>query len=403
MPTRRTSPRRGATRPTAPLDRDPRGDLDDDDDPPGGLLGAAPWLALLALVLAAGTLGYVLFLRPGGDTDLTACRTAAWSAIPDAQKLPDGWDLGLTDLNANGMTISIVGGAPDAETDAPEVLASITCYGDEAAAALTQYRDAATASGATVTERDGGNDAFDVLRADGSGTTLFRVRSLVAQIVDRFGTAPQEDLQTITTAVASAMGDGRAAGAGGAPAASNDVGAGSSDDLGSEEPVESAFAPELEAVIPTTVDVPDPSGGGATVPVTLSKISARASDMFDLSGGDLNARALAARIRSLGSSMDKLQVAQAFDESGTVTLSIAAFRLPGADLDKLRSAIVETWLGAGATGVKMSEVTLGGKKLTKVDYGDEITIEYAYAKDDYVIVIDTAEEAVAEAVAAKLP
>src|SRR5215218_823293 len=107
MPTRRTSPRRSATRPSIAAARDP-GPLDDDDDdePQGMLPTAAPWLALLAFVLAAATLGYVLFLHPTSSDGLAACRTAAWTAIPDAAKLPDTWQLGSTDLNANGMTIS---------------------------------------------------------------------------------------------------------------------------------------------------------------------------------------------------------------------------------------------------------------------------------------------------------
>lgn len=402
MPTRRTSPRRGATRPSSLIERVDRSIAEDeyDDDPPGGLGGAAPWLAVLALVLAAATLGYVLFLRPGGDSDLTACRTKAWTAIPDETKLPEGWALGSTDLNANGMTISILGATqPDSETDQPVVYASITCYGSAASAALTQYRDAAAKTpGATVADRQGGGDAFDVTSSSGSVTTLFRVGSLVGQIADG-GSAPPADLQSITAAVATAMGDGRAAGTAGA-APSDDVGqAGPSDDLGSDEPSGSPFAPELEAILPATIDAADPAGGPA-VPVTLSKLSASAAEIF---GSDPSARALAARIRSLGSTMDKLQVAQAYDETGTVDLSIVAFRLPGSDLAKLREAIIDTWLSAGADGVKTTAVSLGGKDLSKVDYGDGSTIEYVYAKDDYVVVIDTADVAVATAVAAKLP
>src|ERR1041385_8075963 len=97
MPTRRTSPRRGATRPSSlveHVDRAQRPDLMEyDEDPPGFLAGAAPWLALLAVVLAAAALGSVLFLQPrgAGAGDLTACRTAAWSAIPDPRKLPRDW------------------------------------------------------------------------------------------------------------------------------------------------------------------------------------------------------------------------------------------------------------------------------------------------------------------------
>src|SRR3954463_9432690 len=109
MPTRRTSPRRTATRPSAAYERDAGLVGDDDGDPPRSVLSAAtPWLPVLAVVLAAGA-GGVVVVRPGGGDPLSACRSAAWSAIPDKDNLPKDWDLGSTDLNANGMTISVMG------------------------------------------------------------------------------------------------------------------------------------------------------------------------------------------------------------------------------------------------------------------------------------------------------
>jgi hypothetical protein len=47
-------------------------------------------------------------------------------------------------------------------------------------------------------------------------------------------------------------------------------------------------------------------------------------------------------------------------------------------------------------------VTLGGKTLTKVDYGDGQTIEYVYSVDDAVIVIDTSNADLAAEVAKQL-
>jgi hypothetical protein len=380
-------------------------EFDDFDDEPEGLLRtAAPWLALLALVIAAAVLGYVLFLRPSSGDDLAACRSAAWTAIPDQAKLPQTWQLGSTDLNANGMTISIVAPASaDESADQPVVYASITCYGPTAKDAMDQYREAASkADGATVTPR-GGADAFDVTSTSGSVTTLFRVGDLVGQIADG-GTAEAADRNKITAAVAAAMGDPSAAGTAAAEPSDDGLGLdpGASEPVGSGEPSESPFAPELEALLPSSIDDPAASAspGASAGPIALSKLSASATDVF---GSDPSARALAARIRSLGSTMDKLQIAQAYDESGTVDLSIIAFRLPGAAVGKLEDAIVETWLSADATGVTKTPVTLGGKRLIKVDYGDGSTIEYAYAKADYVIVIDTSDADVAAAVAAKLP
>jgi hypothetical protein len=404
MPTRRTSPRRLTTRPSGFYERGPQPPDDEilDDDPGSRrLASAAPWLALLALVLAAGAVGYV-FLTRSTSADPTACRTDAWKAVPDAKALPADWSLGSTDLNANGMTISILGPAPaDSSTNQPVVVASITCYGDAAAAALSEYRNASEAAGATVRNRSSNGEAYDVDNpTTGAVTTLFRVGGLVGQIADG-GTSTDSDLATITSAVAAAMGNRAAAGTA-SLAGPSDAATASEEPPGSggvgAEPSGSPFAPELEALLPKSIDS-TPTDASPSVPIPLTVQSDSATNVF---GEDPSSRALAARIRALGGTLDQLQIAQAYDDTGAIDLSIIAFRLPHADLTKLRAAITDTWLSAGATGVKSTTTELGGKSLTKVDYGDGSTIEYVYAKDDYVIVIDTSDVNVATQVATQL-
>jgi len=380
------------TRPTVAYER--LADDDGDGDEPGSsrLVAAAPWIAVLALVAAVA--GIALgFLNRG--TDLSACRSAAWAAIPDAHDLPTSWTLGSTDLNANGLTVSVLGPASaDGTTQQPVTYASVTCYGDVAARAMQQNRDAARAAGSTVVDRVAGGDAYDVVsKSTGSVTTLFRVGGLIGQVADA-GTSDSTDLAKITTAVAIAMGDQTAAGNAGprpsvAPAASQDVGSpGQGCGLASTDPGAGPVAPELEATLPTAV-------GGAT----LTTESASADSVF---GTDPNGRALAARIRALGANLSDLQLAQACDQSGQLDLSIAAFRLPGKDVAKLRDAIVETWLSAKVAGVKQTEVTLGGKKLIKLDDGDGGPLDYVYTGTDYVTVIDTSDAAIATEAATKI-
>jgi hypothetical protein len=408
MPTRRTSPRRSATGPGGLHERSPEptfGEIVDDDPEIGFLASAAPWLALLALVLAVAAAGYVFFTRSSaGDLagDPTACRSAAWAAVPAKKSLPTDWSLGSTDLNANGMTISILGPAPaDSSTNQPVVYASVTCYGDAAATALAEYRKASEAAGATVRPRSSHGDAYDVDNpTTGALTTLFRVGPLVGQIADGGSSSPEE-LATITSAVAAAMGDKTAAGTA-SLAGPTDAAAGSEEPVGSgdvgAEPSGTPFAPELEALLPKSISS-TASAASPSVPVPLTIQSASATEVF---GEDPSSRALAARIRALGATLDQLQIAQAYDDTGAIDLSIIAFRLPNADLAKLRAAITDTWLSAGATGVKSTTINLGGKNLTKVDYGDGSTIEYVYSKDDYVIVIDTSDASVATQVATQL-
>ena len=371
-----------------------------DDEPRGILESAGPWLALLAIVLAAGAIGFVVLGRSSGD-DLTACRTAAWGSIPSTRDLPKTWSIGSTDLSANGMTISLLGPAPADATNQPVVVVSVTCYGSAAEAALDQNRKAAAAARATLAPRDAAGDAYDVVnKATGSTTTFFRIGDLVAQVADS-GTVGQDDREAITKALAIAMGNGDAAGVG-APRSTDDASPSqdplASDGPGAVDPSSPPFAADLEALLPKAI-VDNTSTASPKPSIPLTTQSASATDVF---GGDPNARALAARIRPLGGTLDQLQIGQAFDESGALDVSIIAFRLPKADLERLRSAVLDTWLSASSEGVKKTTVTLGGKSVTKVDYGDGSTIEYVYAKDDYVIVIDTSDLDVATQVAAQL-
>jgi hypothetical protein len=391
MPTRRTSPRRSATRPTVPLGPY---EADDEFEGPGRLAIATPWLAVGAAVIAIAALAVTLLGRSGGAADLDACRRAAWAAVPAATDLPDGWTLSTSDLNANGMTVSILGQpSTDGSTNQPVVYASVTCYGDVATTALSQYRAAAKAAGATVTDRGLGGDAYDVDNpSTGSVTTLFRVGGLIGQIADA-GSAKPSELATITSAVASAMGDRTAAGTSGGQA--NASGAVGSDEPSPEPagsdgalPSESAAAPELEALLPT-------EAGGTTLTIQ----SATAADGL---GSDPTSRAFAAAIPAIGAKLADLQIAQAFDETQTVDINIFGFRLVGGDGTKLRGAVIDTWLSGGGAGVKQSEVKLAGKTFTKVDYGDGGAIDYVYSGADYVIVIETSDAAIATEVAGQL-
>jgi hypothetical protein len=390
MPRRRTSPRRAPTRMTYVPD-----ELGDDELDGATfsdrLVRAAPWLALLALVVGGAGLA-VAWLNRGGD--LAACRTAAWTAVPDPRDLPANWTLSSTDMNANGMTVSIGGPASaDGSTTQPIVYASVTCYGDVAATAMKQNRTAAETSGATVVDRGAGAEAYDVRNAStGSVTTIFRVGQLIGQVADA-GTADPADLATITAALARAMGDESAAGrpgsaaprpsgaSSGAPAGSGDLGEGSA-------PPSAPVAPELEAVMPTSV-----------LGTPLSVDSATGDQAL---AADPASRAFAARLTSLGAKVANVQVARAFDDTQSVDVAVVGFRLPGFDPAKLKAAVLEAWLGAGEAGVKQTAVTLGGKRVIKVDYGGGGAIDYVYATADHVIVIDTGDESAAADVASQL-
>ena len=392
MPTRRTSPRRGATRPSGLYDRPSAPTFGEVDDGPGGgsLAAATPWLAVTALVLAAAAVGFVVFGRLFGG-DLTACRTAAWTAIPNERSLPTGWSLTSTDLNANGMTISMLGPIPpDGNTNPPAVYASITCYGDAAATALEENRTAAEAAGSTVTSRSADGEAYDVENgATNSRTTLFRVGGLVGQIAVG-GNADESDLAAITTAVAAAMGDKTAAGT--SAVSPTDGATGSEEPIASGdeslEPTPSSVAPELEADLPTLIQ---------DTPLTVTSYTGEQAMQ-----ATPTSRAFAARLQSLGVKLKDLQFAQASDDGYTIDITVFGFRVPGFDSAKLKTAVLETWLGANQPGVKQTAITLGGKSMLKIDYGVDGPTDYVYAPADHGIVIDTADPNAATEAATKI-
>lgn len=392
MPSRRTAPRRPSTRPT---DAAIGTVYEEEDEEPSRLAAIAPYLAIGGVILAAVALVVAV---TGRAPDVTACRTAAWSAVPAVRSLPSGWTITSTDLNANGITTSIVGPtADDGSGNQPVVYASVTCYGDGAATALARSRDAADTAGAKTANRDGlGDEAYTTDdSATGTSSTFFRVGGLVSQIAAA-GTIASADLDRITTAVLASMGGQAVAGgptsaASSAPSDSGLQASASPSEAASEGPSASpsasiSLAPELEAHFPTKVN-----------DTTLTIQSLTGSDIL---GTDPNSRALTAAVRSLGKESTDLQVVQAWDDTQATDLFLFGFRLEGITGAKLEAVILDTWLSADAAGVTKTQVTLGGKTLTRVDFGDEGTVDYVYRGSDYVLVIDTADEALATAAAA---
>jgi len=123
----------------------------------------------------------------------------------------------------------------------------------------------------------------------------------------------------------------------------------------------------------------------------------------DALGDDAGSKAVIAGLRELGKTPDDLELAQAYDETGTLDLVLFAFRLPGADPEALRSLVLDSWLVASAEGVTTEEVELGGKTVTHVDYGDELADAYLYSVGDVAVIMQTGTEDLAAAAAEALP
>ncbi len=120
-------------------------------------------------------------------------------------------------------------------------------------------------------------------------------------------------------------------------------------------------------------------------------------------GGDPSSRALNAAVTNLGKKSADLELADAFDSTQTLAVSILGFRVAGLDPAKLRTVILEVWLSANTPGVTSTSVSLSGTPATKVTYPDPGPSEFVFVRGDGVFVIVTADQALAANAVAAMP
>ena len=143
----------------------------------------------------------------------------------------------------------------------------------------------------------------------------------------------------------------------------------------------SPAAPVLEAEMPKAVN--------GTALTTESALNASSL------GSGPNSRALSAAVTSLGKKPGDLEVADAFDPSGALALSILGFRLPGSDPATLRPVVLDAWLSVKSAGVTSTSVSLSGTPSTKVSYGDGGPDQYVFVFRDSVFIVVTTDQALA--------
>ena len=247
-----------------------------------------------------------------------------------------------------------------------------------------------------ATQTDYGDQGYTATdSASGATFIQFRIGNVVSYVAAS-GDATAADVTSIASAFDVALGGKGLTAALGTPAAvrrryeptpSGDIGTPGASDQ--PTPEASLAAPELEAALPTSV-------GGTT----LSVNSATGSTVL---GTDPGSRAIAAALRTAGVSVDAFRAAQAYDPSGTVDLSITAFRVEGMTSDVLKGIVLSSWLSAGGTGVTTSTTTVEGRTATEVDYGDGGAPSYVVVDGDIVFVVETSDATLATQAVAALP
>ncbi len=320
-----------------------------------------------------------------------SCQAAAWNTTPSAGDLPAGWTISASQYDLDRKLMRFLGPVPaDTTTTQPSIDATITCFPDGAADSVTRSRDAIAASGQAVTTRDDlGDQAFSAV--DPTGAMLLQVRhgDLVVYIASGSGT--QNEVEIIASAFDLAMGGN----GGNAPIGTLDVGSSPSNESASPEASdqglasESPVAPELEAVIPSTV-------GDVQLAVQSETGDAILSD-------DQNSRAIIAALRAGGKQPSDLRLAYGYDAIGDSDLVITVFAVDGMKLDALRQLVLDSWLSASGAGITTDSVTLSGVKVTSVDRSDGGPIDYVLTRNGDVITISTADAGLAAQAVAALP
>lgn len=382
-----TSP--NAPRPEPPGSRPPRATT--------GPAGPAPapaghgrtthLVAIAALVLAIVAVAVAAWqvLAPPAS----GCQSQAWDIAPAGEDLPLGWTATASQYDLNRKTMSFLGPLPEDEMSSQAVIyATVTCFENGAADAVARSQTAAEEAGQSVIERDDlGDQSFSAV--DDTGATFLQLRdgSLVIYLAGS-ADASATEVDELASAFDRALGGdgGRITPPTIAP----------SDDLSGESPdpdaslgLESPAAPELVAALPTSVGS-----------VALISDSATGSTIL---GEDQGSRAILAALRDEGKEPDDLGVAQAYDETGQSDLSILAVTVKGLPVTATEAIVLDSWLAATGAGVTKDTVTLDGRTWTRIDYGDGGTLDYVLRSGDNVIVITTADPALAEQAAAALP
>jgi hypothetical protein len=343
--------------------------------------------AIVVAVLGLGIAAVRAFLPTG-----QSCQQASWDVKPQGADLPSGYTLSASQYDINRQQVTFLGPLPADETSSQGVVyVTVTCFDEGAADAVGRSEQAAQDAGQAVTPRDDlGDGGFSATDEGGSTFIQLRHGDVVVYLAGS-GDVDPADVDGIASAYDKALGgDGGAVAVGttdpGVEEPSDEV---ASDVPSDEEPSGSPAAPDLEARLPARV--------GDTVLTVDSALGA------DVLGEDQSSRAIVAALRADGKTAADLTLAQAYDETQAADLSILAIAVDGLSDAKTRQIVLDSWLAASGSGINRDDVDLGGRTVTRIDYGDDGAKDYVVSESGATIVITTADEALATEAIKALP
>ena len=162
-------------------------------------------------------------------------------------------------------------------------------------------------------------------------------------------------------------------------------------------PTDGASAPPLA----DTHDVPDLEGRLPT------ELSGTALQLQSWSGGgiltdDAWSTSMTSFLTGVGKKPADLQVAQAYDATQALDGSIGVYHVVGVAAGPVRDALIAAWR-VDYPDMKLSQLTLDGKEVTRGDFGQGTPSSYLFVRGDLVYDIETADEKVAIAALTALP
>jgi hypothetical protein len=97
-----------------------------------------------------------------------------------------------------------------------------------------------------------------------------------------------------------------------------------------------------------------------------------------------------------------LQAGQAMDPNQALDLVVRVFRVDGLAPADILSAMIDGWR-VDYPDMVVSQATIGGKAVTKGDFGSEGVNSYWYIQGDHVFDVETSDETIAAAALAAIP
>ncbi len=175
--------------------------------------------ALVLAILAVGLVAVPLIAAPG------SCQDQAWSVNPSTDDLPAGWSIAATQYDLSRKTMSFVGPQPaDQFTAQAQVIATVTCFEQGAADAVSRSQQASEDANQSVRERnDLGDQGFSAV--DVSGATFLQLRKdRIVVYMASSAEASSTEVDQLASAFDRALGGDGGTTAPATPAASIDLG-----------------------------------------------------------------------------------------------------------------------------------------------------------------------------------